>query len=368
MHPRYLIYLNCIIFFSGLLALYFQWEIQFDLQKFYDLEMIFRLFCMSLFSIVGIWLGSRLASATPRVRIAKIRFPIVSKVVVNNFIVLILLLVAFFVFSLFLSSISLSRSGDGLERVMGGKYLTPLLIFLSAITIKCLDNEKDKLFPLYLLTFILGMYAYGDGTRAAMIGGVTVFMYSLIVDNRKMKIHAAISIAAVFIALIFGRSFVSGVDLNVGFLDYFDLIFDAIFVFWHYFITFSGLHAAYASAEGVGFFGFGEFIYSILPVPASIIPPPSSTELWRVDQFRPLGAQAEMWKVSPATNFIFAFFIGFLLRRTVRKDKSLMLILAGAILYLSFLMSFQYGLRTIQWLIWLAMFIMLMSGFFSERK
>ena len=342
------------MYFSGIASFIFDWHVQFDMNNAIDSTGVARMTFIFILLSIGVRLGNSTYKKSYSLKKNNEYFK--NKIANGICFLNIAFLTSFSIYAqfLFIDSINLSRSITGIERIMGGKYLYPTMIYAAIATITNIKRKRFEIYSLALLAYISILFAYGDGTRAALIGIAFVTIYSLITKNRKILLISLPLMLIIFFFMVIGRRLVSGEDYTENDIDFFE----SVGIYWQYFFSFSALHAGYASHEDIGRFQIIDFLYSIAPIPGALLEPQNDIREWRVDQFRPLGSQAEMWKINPVMNLLFGFMTGYLSKKIDTAENKMLGLFSGLIIILAYAMSFQYGLRTIQWFFWLAIFLL----------
>lgn len=350
----------------SILSISLDWHVQFNMQDEMTPQILWRIVSMQIVNMIGLSVGKHLSRIVPQIRVPSIRLVNISLPWAHIFLAIIIIM---FAQSVIFSAVSVNtvRSGEGIERVMHGKASQFMLILGAVLAVSNVDKGKFSALSVFLVVCNSALFAFFNGSRAAVLPVAIIFMYFAISRRTAPAAFLFCVTIAIFFASMAGRIVVSSYQFEWGSIASLGVLESAISGL-HYFTTFSAMHASYAVDFSRDVFGWRELIYSLTPIPSSVISPPSSSDLWRIDMYRPLGGQAEMWGISPVVNLLFAVSIGYWMCRADRIQDIRLVVLIKSLLALSFCISFQYGLRTIQWFFWIAVITYCAFSFLAKYR
>lgn len=238
-------------------------------------------------------------------------------------------------------------------RLLGGKETYLILLVQAAIPFLITKSKDFRRLSIAYCFFIGFLFAWLDASRSAVIPLSGILISSLLQKRHKTTIVTAASMAILYMMASTGR--IVHDRASIGALD--QILTNIATNFpeislasLSYFTSFSIFQFSYVVKSGAGSFSFYDLVYSVTPIPSFLWPAPPSYSNWRIDYFRPMGATAELFRVSPF--FLFAFFgvLGLLAKITdATKFKPVRILLTcmfGALCVI----IFQYNLRTAEWI------------------
>lgn len=245
---------------------------------------------------------------------------------------------------------STSLNGE-IHRVLESKFSHLLLIFSGVSLISNIHLRKFVAISYMLTFFIVLSFALIDGTRSAIIPLIILILWFAGHKQYTKLFFASITTAFTIGLVFYGRFLARGNDFQ-------DLLFMIEFIVNNfsisYFSAYSWLHFLFAIEQFKGNFSLSDMWYSITPVPSSLLPYSPDTSLWRLDAYRPLGAQASLYLLGLIPWIFFNLVIGFVLGLATKIDNAVIRILVFGVIFLTFASSFQYNLRSVQWFLWFA--------------
>lgn len=290
----------------------------------------------------------------------RIYAPKVKKEIVISACVAQFLIVSYFIFKMQYAINNGGYLSSDDERILGGKEAYVLLLIQSLIPIIIWRVGYLRIISISACVGVGFVFSWVDSSRAGAISLASVMIFSAL-SNRRMLLMALVLIQSFFLLLsIVGRTLSQRVSL-----EFFNSFFLAAKESWleltlntiSYITAFSHMHFAYVVETGSGQFNIFDLIYSITPVPSFAWPFTFDTDLWRVDQFRPMGAVAELYRVSPLLAFLYFWFIGRLAKSNDLIGLQSVRVIQIVIFFLICVTSYQYSLRTVQWYIYCSVII-----------
>jgi len=245
-------------------------------------------------------------------------------------------------------------------RIVGGKESYILLLLQSIIPIVVWRVYFLRMASIFVCTAIGFIFSWIDASRAGLIP-LSALPILYIINNNKSHTFVILVIESFFYILsVIGRTFQDrfSIDFAASIIslmleNFFELFMNSL----SYLTAFSIMHSAYVIDNASGEFGLSDFIYSITPIPTFLWPIDFNTDLWRVDQFRPMGSVAEMFRVSPILAFLYFWLLGRLARNIDTIQNQGFRVLQICLFFLICVVSYQYSLRTVQWLIYLSILV-----------
>lgn len=241
-------------------------------------------------------------------------------------------------------------------RPLGDKVSNLILIVQSVLVFTVW--QKKSLFIVFSFCSILiaFLFAWVDSSRASILPlvGLLYYYYS----QRKFISTSVVTIILVFFYMmaIVGRNYTGRIDYD-SLIEILSSVFfqvDEVLVYIvSYFTAFSVFQFAYITRDMLGDFSAYDLIYSIIPLPSFVWPYVPDYESWRADEFRPMGAISEVYRVSPIIFFIYFSFKGFISHAIDSMSNDVARLFATAIFVMTVVMMFQYNLRSIQWFYYL---------------
>lgn len=256
-------------------------------------------------------------------------------------------------------------------RPLGDKISTLLLLFQSALVVFLSKHARDRVLVISCSVVISFMFAWIDASRAAILplAGVVYIFY-------KKKKYIQFSIYFMLLVLFYmiaivGRSYVD----RIGYGALGEIInttitgFDEVLV-WvvSYFTAFSIFQFAYVTRDALGSYTLYDLLYSIVPVPSFFWGDVPDYDNWRADEFRPMGAVSEVYRVSQYAMYCYFFVVGCLAKLVDGIKANTLKLFALAVFLMTSVMMFQYNLRTIQWFYYLIFLVFLYDYFYFRRR
>jgi hypothetical protein len=338
---------------SSLLSIEFNASVPFSAQDNRTGEDIMRMVYLTALLTGGIIFGSLLSGQMPQFEGQPRRRFSPQPLLANVVLVLLGVGAVYFTVNAF-NSFTFEREPGEIQRAPGLGVLSQfVLIGCGGLAIINFELRRFVVPTAVFAAYISMTYGLSVGSRSAVLIPAVLLAFFAFGRNWRALLLTLALLVATLITTTIGRTVVRGYEIGPEFLADLDVI-EMLFSAWQYFVTFSMLHFAYAAEVASERFGLAELFYSLAPIPSQLWPAPSDPLTWRFDRYRPLGAQAELWGISPALNFAFALIIGFLGGLSERISSQTLKTLVGSLLIFAFAISFQYGLRTIQWFVWFA--------------
>jgi hypothetical protein len=252
-------------------------------------------------------------------------------------------------------------------RVLVGKESFFLLFLQSVLPVVAYGITRSYL----LLTslFVALLFAWFDGTRSALLPLSLVMLSSFNIRN-KTKLFS-ITTLQIYIYIFSAHSRYINDKLNLDnltntIIDSFVQGVDGVFGLLGYVFGYSLLHYIATTKNELGQFQLLDLVYSLTPLPSKLIPINIDTSLWRVDQYRPMGAIAELSRVSNLFTYIFFFILGGLAKRLDGMSNDYIKSLSLPVFFLICVSMFQYHLRALQWFIILQFSFILLDNMFNK--
>lgn len=337
------------------LATYYGWPVAFGYQDYFSPYQVLTFSWLPATQIallvVGQFLAESLRINPPRKKFRSFRWysPHIIFIIIMGY-VFYIVYVGFFVHR------EVNYSGE-IHRVLEGKGSQ---FFLIAITFLALTNYQRGRFSILSISLPVtaaALYALIDGSRSAILPSALITIYAL--NQRQWKLMWAVLLSTIPILMLtsIGRTLSREVVWSLEALEVVTLPELNL----SYFLGFSYLHVFYGLENYAGKFNWADFFYSITPLPSKLIPFSPTTQLWRIDVYRPLGAQTATLLLSVVSFAGLNIVVGFLAAK-VKTIKSFPIrALAIILITLGFAASFQYHLRTVQWFFWLAAVLVLLN-------
>ena len=253
-----------------------------------------------------------------------------------------------------------NRTGE-IERHLEGKTSQLFLAISTLLAIINLERRKLGRISVLLVMVCAALYAGVDGSRAAVIPPVLVAVYSIVRRNLWGVILCGCFLLMIVGLMGAGRIAARGSGFEV--VDLLATLWENDGIQVNYFFAFSYLHFFYSLENYFGNFGWADMLYSVTPAPSRIMPYSVDPSEWRIDVYRPVGAQASVFQLSILPYIALHVAYGFLARRAKYIRSKSIIAFVSLLLVLSFAASFQYHLRAVQWFFWLAVLTM----FWAER-
>lgn len=256
-------------------------------------------------------------------------------------------------------------------RPLGDKISSLLLLIQSALVVFLSKHARDRVLVISCSLVISFMFAWIDASRAAVLPlvGVVYIFY-----KKKKYIHFSFYFALLilfYMMAIVGRSYVD----RIGYGALGEIVnttitgFDEVLV-WvvSYFTAFSIFQFAYVTRDALGDYTFYDLIYSIVPVPSFFWGNVPDYDNWRADEFRPMGAVSEVFRVSQYAMYFYFFIVGCLAKFVDGIKINTLKLFALAVFLMTSVMMFQYNLRTIQWFYHLIIILFLFDYLYFRRR
>ena len=255
----------------------------------------------------------------------------------------------------------LNYSG-GIERILEfrGSHLLILLLSLVGALVYLVKDEK---FFFVNVLFISIMFAIFDGSRVAVIPSVVLLSIAVYMRSFKIFVFSAfLTLTSIYLYDV-GRVSARQFEWDLIFYG-FDIYIVADFL--SYIFAYSVYHVADVLAQVDRLeISSSVFIYGLIPIPSAFFSNIDISQV-RLDVFRPIGAIGEMLIFYPLTFFLYSLLIGVLFAVVKRRVSGLGRFVLNMALVFIYLMSYQYGLRTIQWFIWpIVLFLMCLGSPFK---
>lgn len=322
-----------------------------------------------LIMFLGFFLGSKLQRSRNRTYDAaviksklgvKIRFTNII-LIRSDFMYIVLsisILLYFFYFPMVSSHVGSFRDLDD-ARIIGGKENLPLLFMILIFSLL----SRYRFISLIICISACVCIGWFNGSRSALIPLLYPLILTL-VSNKKYLLLPSLLIVIYFYVFIFlARSEMDKFNL-LAFIDVIQSVPQEIYYIIiqtvGYLTAFSILHFVYCVKLMPGEFYVKDLIYSITPIPSSLIPIEVDTSLWRVDTFRPLGGVYEIYSVSPFAMFIFFVLLGFIFKGADEIKSRITSLFFLPLSFFILVFSFQYSLRGVQWFIYLYCFVLVL--------
>lgn len=291
------------------------------------------------------------------------------KVAVGAFFIqnLILLYYAGIIFSFFYFD-DTQTSSDG--RFLGGKESYLVLLIQASIPLVLWKRPVLRWYSIFMCFSVGFLFSWIDSSRAGVLPLAGVLFASIATRHKILTAIATILAILFYVFSVSARVFQDRVsfDFFASYLSYFDeYFFDIVYGALSYLTSFSIMHFAYVVDSNSGTFGVGDLLYSLTPLPSVFWGVPFETELWRVDQFRPMGAIAEMFRVSWLIVVLFFFSMGFMAKRIDTATMPGVKLITLSIFVLIAITMYQYSLRTVQWYLYLNIALLFFSSSYKTR-
>lgn len=256
-------------------------------------------------------------------------------------------------------------------RPLGDKLSTFLLLCQSALVVFLSKHAVDRFVVISCAVVISFLFAWIDASRASVLPLIgVVYVYYKRKNYLPLLYFFALLVLFYMIAIV-GRSYVDRIGYGaLGEIIYTTLSgFDEVLV-WvvSYFTAFSIFQFAYVTRDTLGEYTLYDLVFSITPVPSffwSVVP---DYDNWRADEFRPMGAVSEVYRVSQYAMYGYFFVVGCLAKIVDNINLNILRIFTLAIFLMTCVTMFQYNLRTIQWFYYLILIIYLYDRYFFRGK
>ena len=277
-----------------------------------------------------------------------------------------ILILCYFSYNFYSSFDAYNDSLTTLTRVMSSSKILDILVLFSAAA-SIINLQKRRMFTLAIIVNVLIALevAWFEGSRASLIFPSVYLFFGI--SNKKIFVSISSFLFVWWLLLltmvarrINDKSLISFLDTSASVLSQFvtgELVLGSL----SYIIHFSAVHLVYAYVYGTGVFRWNDFWYSITPIPSFMHWLEVDPSLWRVDRYRPMGGMAETLTLSLPLFFCFCAFFGVLVARISKVPRNEFRFISFGILLISFMVSFQYGLRQAQWLIFLTLIVVFVS-------
>lgn len=345
-----------VCFILSILHVYTGVSIAFSYHEYFkisDILLSIPIFALLLASItLGSYFGSRLSFRNFKLNSFKIKY----------FHILGFAFLIYFCASIFFTILGNSdQSNDGeMFRVLESKT-SQIFLILSGIVLVYNFNVHKLTKSSYILAFaISSSFALVDGSRAALLP-FFLLCFWLFSNGYYWKLAINMCTLVIIVGLLFyGRILTRGLTVEfdnvLGFLSY---ILSQVSI--SYFTSFSWLHFIYSIDHYKFSFSVIDLFYSVTPIPSRFLPYEPNTSEWRIDRYRPIGAQGSLFISGIIPFILFNFCVGFANGQSNRVQKPVIKTLVKFILLFTFASSFQYNLRSIQWFFWCAVLIMVLT-------
>lgn len=274
------------------------------------------------------------------------------------------LLFMYFIGKVLINYETISNSEVIIFRVLVGKESFFLLALQGVIPLLSRGIWKP-LFYLCAMTTALA-FAWLDGSRSSLIPLGLLVIYG--VTEKKYRISLFLVLFQIFLYFFLSES--RSIDDKANIDLFFEAFFgsflgmgDALLALVSYTFIYSMLHFIITFKNELGVFVASDLFYSVLPVPSALIPVEVDPSNWRVDKYRPMGALAELVRVSHIFLTFWFFFLGCVARNIDRIKTNMVKSLASAVFFIILLSMFQYHLRGVMWLVFFCILLV-----FLERK
>lgn len=240
-----------------------------------------------------------------------------------------------------------------IQREVGGKGASFLVLVSGCLSIINLHTKKYSLISFALVCLTSLLFSWFDGSRTAILPFLVYTYYYA--SQRKWKLSLSMASMSAFLSVLaISSRFIGDKSLD-SLLIVLDEVFSSLssinlaYLFQHSF-----LHLIYVIDQTPYQFNVNDLLYSIIPLPSSFHFINADPDLWRVDYFRPMGAMGELFAFSPAAFILFNSVYGILIYKATQLNNLYARLITSCIILTSFAMGYQYGLRTVQWLIYLS--------------
>jgi len=247
---------------------------------------------------------------------------------------------------------SIQQNNDSIVifRVLVGKESFFLLFLQSLLPILAFGVTRS--FLLVTSLFVAFLFAWFDGSRSSLLP-LSLVMLSTLYLGKKAKFVSIISVQMYIYVFAAHSRYINGKlsldNLTTNVMDSFYQVSDGVAGLFGYIFGYSLLHYIATIKSGLGQFQFLDLIYSIIPLPSWLIPITIDTSLWRVDRYRPMGALAELSRVSDVFTYTLFIILGWLAKSLDRISNYTVKSLSLPIFFLICVTMFQYHLRALQW-------------------
>lgn len=324
-------------------------EVPFKYNLLVECTSVINAYYLALTQILVIYVGGYVAYATPiRPAILTVRFSPKRSIAIASIIVHYGIILWFIYLVI--------DAGLDAYKPLTQKSSILLVIISSLAAISSIALRRFSALHLLGLTTITLMFGYFDTSRTALVPGAILLLYAFTNRRRALSV-LGLTLISIGLLLSFGlRADVDQAGKSIELLMS-SISSSQINYFRSYVFEFSYLHFLYTMAQSPLMFDAKDLVYSITPLPSAILPPSSDPDTWRLDKYRPYGAMAETLNVGYTFFLLFNFLFGFL-ATAITFSRSTLLRLGGtALVVFGYMASYQYGLRTIQWFLWISLAI-----------
>ncbi|HDY8159462.1 TPA: hypothetical protein RQL00_004111 [Vibrio vulnificus] len=254
-------------------------------------------------------------------------------------------------------------------RVLVGKE-TLFLLFVQAMLPLAAKGLFRPTFSFFSL-FVALSFAWFDGSRAALIP-LSLLMLTNLALNRKLAFGLLLMLQFFIYFFIANSRYVDD-KLNFNLLlntisESILNVQDGFFGLIAYTFGYSILHFIATTKNELGNFTFSDLLYSIIPLPSSLIPINVNVELWRVDAFRPMGAVSELYRVSSFALYLFFFGLGGLVKKLDTMNIFLLKAITMPIFLMVTIFIFQYHLRAVMWFLFLLVLLVFLDKHLIKKR
>lgn len=250
---------------------------------------------------------------------------------------------------------------NSILRTLNGKESILLTLASSGAIFALATYNRLSVFLYALALYISFLFCWLDGSRTGLlpIAAVTLAKFG----NRQIfGFVANVFVLGVLSALMFIARL--NTDRSLDFLlNSFGSLgaqVENIYFLFSYLTAFSALHFLVVIDSGFTF-SRSDLIYSILPIPASIIGSSIDPASWRLDPYRPFGAIAELYLFAPAASYAFLGFLGVIGKAVDSTSTPSVMRLLQLFFLTTLALSFQYHLRTVQWFVYLILILLMFT-------
>ncbi|HHK8529396.1 TPA: hypothetical protein ACQYC3_002594, partial [Vibrio parahaemolyticus] len=254
-------------------------------------------------------------------------------------------------------------------RVLVGKE-TFFLLFIQAMLPLAAKGLFRSIFSFFSL-FVALSFAWFDGSRAALIP-LSLLMLTNLALNRKLTFSLLLMLQFFIYFFVANSRYVDD-KLNFNLLlntisESILNVQDGFFGLIAYTFGYSILHFIATTKNELGNFTSSDLLYSIIPLPSSLIPINVNVELWRVDAFRPMGAVSELYRVSSFALYFFFFGLGGLVKKLDTMNIFLLKAITMPIFSMVTIFIFQYHLRAVMWFLFLLMLLVFLDKYLIKKR
>ncbi|EGQ7828673.1 hypothetical protein [Vibrio parahaemolyticus] len=295
-------------------------------------------------------------------------FGVIKKV--NLYLLFVQILMLFYWVSKIISNYDeIQNSNIIIFRVLVGKE-TFFLLFIQAMLPLAAKGLFRSIFSFFSL-FVALSFAWFDGSRAALIP-LSLLMLTNLALNRKLTFSLLLMLQFFIYFFVANSRYVDD-KLNFNLLlntisESILNVQDGFFGLIAYTFGYSILHFIATTKNELGNFTSSDLLYSIIPLPSSLIPINVNVELWRVDAFRPMGAVSELYRVSSFALYFFFFGLGGLVKKLDTMNIFLLKAITMPIFSMVTIFIFQYHLRAVMWFLFLLMLLVFLDKYLIKKR